>query len=131
MSNRDNSMDALIHIIQRADKDKPTEEDKAELERVLREQPAIWRAAGDLMEQTAYKLARDMVTTHMVRRSMTAGWDRLRIDLGRPGDGELERLLVAQVALSWLKLAVTEYQHSHFLLSGGETITKSVFEKPC
>lgn len=58
---------------------------------------------------------------------MTAGWDRLRIDLARPGDGELERLLVAQVALSWLKLAVTEYQHSHFLLNGGETIHKCDF----
>ncbi len=127
MSDKDNGMDALIQVIRRADKDKPTKEDKAELERVLREQPAIWRAAGDLVEQTAYKLARDMVTTHVVRRSMTAGWDRLRIDLARPGDGELERLLVAQVALSWLKLAVTEYQHSHFLVSGGETIPKCDF----
>lgn len=34
-------MDALIQVIRRADKDKPTKEDKAELERVL-------QATGDL-----------------------------------------------------------------------------------
>ena len=74
MSDKDNCIDPLVYVIRQADKDKPTKEDKAELERVLREKPAIWRAAGDLVEQTAYKLARDMVATHVVKRSMTAGW---------------------------------------------------------
>ncbi|MBW7959672.1 MAG: hypothetical protein H3C69_08950 [Candidatus Promineofilum sp.] len=118
---------ALIQVIRRADKDKPTKEDKAELDRILREHPALWRAAGDIMEQAGRKLAADMSATYAVKRSVTAGWEQLQKDLARPGDEELERLLVQQAALAWLKLAVTEYQHAHFLISGGETITKCDF----
>jgi hypothetical protein len=128
MSNQSSEgVNALIQVIRRADKDKPTKEDKAALDRVLREQPAIWRAAGDLVDQAARKLAADMVATHVVKRSVIAGWEQLQKDLARPGDGELERLLVAQVALSWLKLALTEYQHGHFLLNGNESIKKCDF----
>lgn len=117
----------LIQVIRRADKEKPTKEERAELDRVLREQPAIWRAAGDLIEQAARKLAADMAANYVVKRSVTVGWEQLQKDLARPGDGELERLLVQQVALSWLKLSVTEYQHTHYLLSGNEPIKRLEF----
>ena len=128
MSNQsDGGLNTLKQIIREADKDKPTKEARAELDRMLREQPATWRAAGDLIEQTARKLAGDVTATHLVKRSMSAGWEQLQRDLAQPGDGELERLLVGQVALSWLKLSLTEYEHTHYLLHSNEPIRRLEF----
>ena len=128
MSNQsDGGLSALTEIIRQADKDKPTKEARAELDRVLREQPAVWRAAGDLVEQAARRLAADITATHVVKRSLAAGWEQLQKDLARPGDGELERLLVGQVALSWLKLSLTEYEHTHYLLHSNEPIRRLEF----
>jgi hypothetical protein len=51
----------------------------------------------------------------------------MRIDLTRPDDGALEYLLIQQVALCWLKLAYTEWQHKHYLTNGNTTIVQANF----
>ncbi len=117
----------LVQIIQRCDKDKPTKEDKAALSQALQTHPAMWRAAGDLAEQAARKLAAGITATHAVRRSMLAGYEQLQRDLLRPSDGELDRLLVQQVALSWLKLSLTEYEHAHYMLDSAQPIKRLEF----
>lgn len=47
--------------------------------------------------------------------------------MARPGDGELERLLVQQVVLTWLKLGHTEWHHEHILVNGHMTIQVADF----
>ena len=79
-------------------------------------------------DHTARELFDDLAgKSHLVRASLEAGWERLPVDLARPGDGELERLLVQQVALCWLKLSYTEHQHRHILTSGNATIKQGDF----
>ncbi len=118
----------MVNIMQRVNTEKPTKEDRAEFARLLAENPAAWRAAGDVMEHTARALVEDLGgRSYLVRASLTAGWERMAVDLARPGDGELERLLVQQVALCWLKLAYTEYQHRDVLTNGNATIARGDF----
>ena len=119
---------ALTQVIRAADKEKPTAEAKAELDKILRESPGVWRAAGDVMEHAARSLIADAGGgSYALRRSLSAGWEQMQHDMARPADGELERLLIQQVALSWLKLAYTEYQHTHCLTRGDTTIKAGDF----
>jgi hypothetical protein len=121
------ALNSMIDIIRRVDVAKPTKDDKAALERLLQEQPAVWRAAGDLMEFTASKMINNSRGTYALKRSMSVGWEQIQKDMARPGDGELERLLIQQVALSWMKLAYTEYLHESYLTDGNTTIKQCDF----
>lgn len=125
--NNNKALDGLIQVIRKADVAKPTKEDRAELDRILREQPAVWRAAGDIMEHTALGLMSDMGGTYALKASLRTGWTQLQQDIARPGDGALEKLLIQQIALAWLKLAFTEYHHRHYLTNGNTTITQADF----
>lgn len=44
---------AILDAIAKTDKEKPTKDDRAELDRILREVPAVWTVAGDVMNHTA------------------------------------------------------------------------------
>jgi hypothetical protein len=123
----DKALDSLVSIIRRADVAKPAKEDKAALERLLQEQPAVWRAAGDLMEFTARNLINNSRGTYALTRTMSTGWEQIQKDMAQSGDGELERLLIQQIALSWMKLAYTEYLHVSYLTDGSTTIKQADF----
>lgn len=119
------ALDRMVSVIRAADLEKPPAEARAELAALLREGPAVWRGAGDMVEQAA----RSLISTvgrqsYAVRQSMTAGWEQLPRDLTRPGDGELERLLVQQVVISWLYLSFIEYNYSAVLTDTAMTITR-------
>lgn len=119
----------LVAVIKKTDKAKPTKEDRDELNRVLREHPAVWRIAGDVMQMTGDKLIQDIGkdSTYAITQSLKTGRTQLEKDLARPNDGELERLLIQQVILAWLKLAYTEYHHEHYLTNGNTTINVADF----
>lgn len=106
-------LDRAVTIIREADRDKPSAEARKTLDEFLRSDPAIWHAAGDLVEQAARHLIKEVSgKSYAVNASMTRGWEQLPIDLARPSDGALERLLVQQVVMAWLHLSYIEYQYS-------------------
>lgn len=110
---------AMMEVIRKTDKEKPTADDRAELDRILRDVPAVWVAAGDVMSSTAHAMIDDMGNSYALRASLRTGWEQLQQDLARPSDGPLEKLLTQQVVLSWLKLAYVEWHHRHYLAAGG------------
>lgn len=110
---------AMMEVIRKTDKEKPTADDRAELNRILRATPAVWLAAGDVMTYTAHAMIDNMGNSYALRASLKTGWEQLQRDLARPSDGELERLLIQQIVLAWLKLAYTEHHHRHYLANGG------------
>jgi len=119
------ALDRMVSVIKSADLEKPPAEARAELAALLRDDPAVWRAAGDMVEQAARSLIATVGRqSYAVRQSMTAGWEQLPRDLARPGYGELERLLVQQVAISWLYLSFVEYNYSAVLTDTTLTITR-------
>lgn len=117
----------ITDAINRANKEKPTKEDRAELKRLLADVPGVWIIAGDLMENTAHKLIIDLKATYSIQASLEVGWKQMQIDMAHAGDGALEKMLIQQVALCWLKLAYTERHHEHYLTNGGTTITQADF----
>lgn len=118
------SKDALS-VVRAADTDKPSAETRKMLDDFLKSDPAIWRAAGDMVEQAARQLIKTVSgTSHAVNASMMHGWQQLPADLARPGDGELERLLIQQVVVSWLHLGYIDYQYSAVLTSPDMSIKR-------
>ena len=118
---------AMMEVIRKTDKEKPTKEDKAELERILRDVPAVWTFAGDVMNHTALGMIAQLEGTYALKASLRTGWEQMQRDLARPSDGPLERLLIQQIVLAWLKLAYTEYHHRHYLMNGNTTIKQADF----
>lgn len=89
--------------------------------------PTVWRAAGDMVEQAARMLIGKIASTHAIKASMTRGWEQLPLDLARPSDGELERLLVQQVVVAWLHLGYIEYQYSAMTTETGLTMKRAEY----
>ncbi len=106
---------AILDTIRKTDKEKPTPAARAELDQLLRKSPAVWLAGGDVMTYTAHAMIDDMGSSYALRASLKTGWEQMQRDLARPGDGALERLLIQQIVLAWLKLAYTEHHHRHCL----------------
>lgn len=116
-----------VTVIRAADSDKPSAETRKMLNDFLQSDPVIWRAAGDMVEQAARELIRKIGGTYAVKSSMTKGWEQLPIDLARPGDGELERLLIQQVVVSWLYLGYIEYQYSAMTTTADMSIRRAEY----
>ena len=119
--------EAILDAIAKTDKEKPTKDDRAELDRILRQVPAVWNVAGDVMNHTALGMINQLEGTYALKASLRTGWEHMQRDLARPSDGPLEGLLIQQIALAWLKLAYTEHTHKHYLMSGNQLITQCDF----
>ena len=108
----------LIGLIDKVDKAKPTKEDRAELSRVLREYPAVWRIAGDLAEQANQIMIADMNAPQSMKMSLKTGLSAMAAELTQPGDGELEKLIIRQIVGCWLRLSYVEYTYNRNTVSG-------------
>ena len=117
----------VLSVIRAADTDKPSAETRKMLDDFLKSDPAIWRAAGDMVEQAARHLIGKAGGSYAVKSSMSKGWEQLPIDLARPGDGELERLLIQQVVIAWLHLGYIEYQYSTVVTTPDLTIKRGEY----
>ena len=60
-------------IIDRTNKERPKAEDVAELRRMLRASPKLWRVAGDFSEHAVNKITGDIEGTAFVVESTRAG----------------------------------------------------------
>ena len=121
-------IDDLVAVIRAADTDTPSAATRKKLDDFLKSEPAMWRAAGDMVEQAArHLLAAASGTSYAVKASMTKGWEQLPVDLAHPGDGELERLLIQQIAMAWLHLGYVQYQYSVMTTSADTTIKRGEY----
>jgi hypothetical protein len=113
--------------VKRANTEKPSKGDRAELDRLLQEFPSLWSIAGDLMEQAAQKLIHNMESTYSIEATLKTAWHELPKQLTRSSDGTLERLLVKQVVLCWLQLGYVEHHYNHYLTTGSTAIRQADF----
>ena len=120
-------IDRAVTIIREADREKPSAEARKTLDEFLRSDPAIWHAVGDMVEQAARHLISKAAGSYAIKASMTKGWDQMQLDLARPSDGALERLLVQQVVIAWLHLGYVEYQYSAVTTETGLTIKRAEY----
>jgi len=102
---------AIKEIVDRTNKENPDPADVAKLKEMLATSPKLWRVAGDYSAHALYQITSDIEGTAFVIESVRAGVDKLKEELGYKSVPPLERLLINQIALCWLRLNMLERTH--------------------
>ena len=99
-------------LIEKTHKENPTAKDRAALRHALEESPKLWRWAGDVA-----RVALDQVvmehhegSVYMIE-SLQRGLTVMRQELGYETAPLLERLLIEQILICWLRLNLLEAWH--------------------
>lgn len=108
---------AIGKIIDKTNVEKPKAADVAMLRKMLQESPKLWRVAGDFSEHALWTLTETIKATPFVVESVRAGVEKLREDLGYEIAPPLEKLLINQTALCWLRLNMVERSHCELMAS--------------
>jgi len=101
-------------ILQAANTEDPEPEALAELRAMLRDHPDVWREGGDMARLAIDKIIGDLRGAVAVRQSLWTGVDRIREGLGYGSSPEIEKLVIEQVVLCWLRLSLLEYEYTQF-----------------
>lgn len=117
---------AFHDLLDKTDKKRPKQEDVKALRRMLREMPEVWRVAGDLAEEAALATIRKIQATEAIKSSIRAGLNAIKDDLGYQSAPALEKLLIEQVVMSWLRMNLAEYQYTNVVM--GESIRLSLVD---
>jgi len=99
-------------LVAKTDKKNPSKGDIKALRAFLKKHPELWVAAGNLTEYAALGLIVGMEMPATVRESLRQGWDALRDELGYQTAPPLERLLIEQVVLCWLRHNMLELRYT-------------------
>ena len=112
---------AFHDLLDKTDKKRPKKEDVKALRRMLNEPGGLWRIEGDLAQQAALATIRKIQATEAIKSSIRAGIVAIKDDLGYQNAPALEKLLIEQVVMSWLRMNLTEYNYTNIMM--GESIS--------
>lgn len=84
-------------------------------ERLLDQQPDVWRVASDVVHLTAEGLLGRLGTTPTIRDTIKKGWADQRESLGYGEASPLEQILIERVLLCWLRQTAIAYDYSRML----------------
>ncbi len=111
VSIRATSKEAL-EIINATNKEKPKENDVEALHKLFKEKPQIWQELTDLAESVQNRiLSESFSTSFMLKESYKKRLALMRDNLGWSAASEIERILIEQVCLNWLRLNLLESIH--------------------
>jgi len=114
------------NLLKRVDKEKPAKADIQKFERLLSE-TEIWRYAGDVINSTKAILINNASgKNYLISRSLEEGYAAILTDLGYKRASMLEKLLIEQVAICWLRQGYMEYQYQK-LQQQSMTLTKAMY----
>jgi hypothetical protein len=99
----------LSKLYDAVDGDNPTKKDRQALKKALIDHPGLWRAVGDLARNAATNLADQASAPGSWKLSLIRGWDELQDELGAADASPVEKMIIQQVALSWMRLNHVEY----------------------
>jgi hypothetical protein len=100
-------------LVRKTEMSEPNPQDILALRRYLDEHREVWRVLGDLSEFAYTRLVDAAVGDHLaLRESLKTGRLAMRQDLGYEEASALERLLIDQVVLCWLRMSHVEFNHT-------------------
>jgi hypothetical protein len=102
---------AIKEIVDRTNKENPDPADVVKLKEMLAASPKLWRVAGDYSEHAINQITSDIEGSAFVIESVRAGADKLKEELDYRSAPPLEKLLINQVSLCWLRLNMLERTH--------------------
>ncbi len=95
------------------DRNNPKSDDVAEFRKELERMPELWRMLGDMALQAEHQLIDSIDVPNSSREAMRVGLDHIKRDLGYASSPPLEKMLIEQVGLCWLRLSILELKHVH------------------
>ena len=98
-------------LVARAKSLKVKEKEVDELQRLFAKYPDLWRSV-DMAETAVWLMIQKEGDGMAVSAALNANYEGKTRDLGRPQDGPLEAMLVAHVALCWLRLQMMEQKYT-------------------
>ncbi len=101
-------VDVLIGLIQKVNDPKKTTEWTPVYRALLKENPGLWRRVGDLAHHTTLALIEDFHGSVAFTESIRQGLEELKAELGYDSAPALEKLLIEQVLVTWLRLSLLE-----------------------
>lgn len=113
--------DDLLQRLARIDQENPTSTDLEIVREALREYPGLWQAVGDLADQAASVIVQSVNAAPVAREIVKGNYEGLKRDLGWESASPLERILIGQVALTWLRLNILEQAYTQNTMTSGET----------
>jgi hypothetical protein len=99
-------------LVKRTSKENPKPEDRAALRRELASSPKLWRFAGDMARRALDEILVDYAGESVfVLESIHQGLSEMRRELGYESAPMMERMLIEQVLICWLRLNLLEKLH--------------------
>lgn len=117
----------LKSLLNKVDPTKPEQGGVDALAVFLEHHPEFWRICGDLAEVAVNRMIAEMKVPEAMKKSMTTGMEQLAVELARPGDGNLEHLIIQQIAGCWLRLSYIEFVYGRIVVDGNEKIEQANF----
>lgn len=99
-------------MMRKVDTARPAMEDLAAFRALLTRMPDAWRIVGDLATQVSVGLVRELNGPAYYREAIEHGMFSLCRELGAGDAPPLERLLIDQVVLCWLRMYLAESWYS-------------------
>ena len=120
MANKQITTREYYELVDKVIIEDPSKEDVKALRKALHNNPKLWRIVGDLAEQAVFNLIGEIKSSPALKESLKTGWKEMQKELGGENPNPLEKLLVQQVVMSWLRLQLVEY---HFTEVMNQSIT--------
>ncbi len=105
-----NKIEKFIDVVQRAYSEKPTASDLRELRKWLADYPGLWRGVFDMAEVVQANLIKRAVSEEAAQIALENNVSSIRDDFDYERAPILERLLIDNIVITWLRNQWAEYQ---------------------
>ena len=103
----------MLELRHKMDTNKAKADEVAEFRKEFERIPELWRALGDMTLQAEHQLIDSIDVPKSSKEAMRIGLDHIKRDLGYSSSPPLERMLIEQMGLCWLRLSILELKHAH------------------
>lgn len=108
----------LLELVSRAYKEKPDPKDLRELIRKMEEVPDLWKAVFDMAEIIRNNLIDRAVSPEAAHLAIEKNVKVLMEEMGYFTASAIERLIIENIVITWLRLQWVEYQLVGFMGQG-------------
>jgi len=115
--------DPLVLLAQ-IDQEDPSPLDLETLRMALCTEPDLWRTVGDLVDQAVLEIVKNLNANPVAREFVKANYEGQKRDLGYESAPPLERMLIQQVALTWLRLQILEQHYTQSTMTTANPLTR-------
>lgn len=117
----------LLELVRRAYREKPDPKDLHALRRKMEEVPELWKAVFDIAEVLRSNLIDRTIAQKAARLALESNLSDLMSGMGYQKGSVLEKLLIENIIITWLRLQWVEFQMVGFMGNGGVSIVQMDF----